>query len=402
MNTSTPAQLVLQNRAILNMKSQRLGLWFAVITIMITASIVALVVWFGGASGKPVDWETIAAKFLTKVSEDWFEAVAIMFGTVAVFIQFYYVSLAQRHERLTVTGLGINYDSPLPTAIRFLLPSWSLQWSQVRRVKLKFNPLGPNPQLVELIFHAGNQRRSVRPFLWVDAATYQPPSWKDNFLHRVRVLKADAALTEVMNSRLVQFVQSLPKIKIETPHPNNIGAYALEKNPVALGMVILFFVFVVYALADTLFVGHESYVETPYYALYALAGVALCVVGQQWMHRARVPMAESIAVAVLAGAAFGAALYPGLLRINQLTDTDGLTLYEYRMTAPSHFAPLREGLPLLDFPERHAEFWSGQPAGAIEKFELRKGGLGFYQINMRPIYDRIESFYQSGGGSTKR
>ena len=133
-----------------------------------------------------------------------------------------------------------------------------------------------------------------------------------------------------------------------------------------------------------------------------LAGIALCVVGQQWMRRARVPTAESIAVAVLAGAAFGAALYPGLLRINAPTDTEGLTVHEYRMTAPSHFAPVREGLPLVDFPERHAEFWSSQPAGTIEKFELRKGGLGFYQINMRPIYDRIESFYQSGGRSAKR
>jgi len=384
------------------MKSQRLGLWFAVIAIMITASVVVFVVWFSSASGKPVDWEAIAAKFLTKVSEDWFEPVAMVLGIVAVFIQFYYFSLAQRHERLTVTGLGISYVSPLPAAIRFLLPSWSLQWSQVRRVELKLNPLGPRPELVELIFHAGNQRRSVKPFVWVDAATYQPPSWKDNFRHRVRALKADATLIEVMNSRLVQFVQSLPQIKIETPDPNNVRPYALEKNPVALGLVILFFVFVVYALADTLVVGYESYVETPYYELYVLAGIALCVVGQQWMRRARVPTAESIAVAVLAGAAFGAALYPGLLRINQLTDTEGLTLYEYRMTAPSHFAPLREGLPLVDFPERHAEFWSSQPAGTIEKFELRKGGLGFYQINMRPIYDRIESFYQSGGRSAKR
>ena len=54
--------------------------------------------------------------------------------------------------------------------------------------------------------------------------------------------------------------------------------------------------------------------------------------------------------------------------------------------------PVRAGLPVLTFPHER-KYWASLESGSIHALLLRKGGGGFYQIDMAPIYAKTRAFY---------
>ena len=394
MQNVTPSGIVLHNRAFVMQRQQRAGLWILIIVTLLVVLILATLLWLPGLLiGKAVDPPALWDRLVENMSKDWFKLFEFALLITAAVSQVLYMTLAQKRERLILTSLGIQYVSPLPAAIQFLRPSWSLPWSQVRRIEFKPSGLTARPEFAVIVLDAGTRKHKLRPYMWVDPVTFQGPSLKD----RLRMSRPDPTIimAEVMNSAIMQFLQMLPNVKIAQPDTNHFGHFALEKNRVALGMVIAFFAFAIYAFADAIIFYPETYAEEPPYDVFAASALALALCAAWAMRRASVPTAENLVVAAMTGAAFGAALYPGMLRVNDLTDTSGLIPYEYKMVEPARFVPLQAGLPELRFPERHGEFWASQNTGQVEKFELRKGGLGFYQINMAPVYDRIQAHYES-------
>jgi hypothetical protein len=393
MQKTVPSKLVLQNRATLSQRPPRIGLWLVVLVIVPVLGLLAVMYYLGAAEdGKSIDWNTLAAKLLAKAQEDWFELLLVGLAMIASVAQVFYFVMAQHRERLVLDELGMRYVSPLPKALQFIMPSWTFQWSEVRRAELKTNMVGQRPEFVTVVFHTGLRKQTVRPYLWVDAANFQPPSWKKQVgLTRP---KPEEVAAQVMSSPVMQFLQAQPHIKLAPLSIDQLKPFALGKNPVALGFVALFFVSGTYAFVDALFLNTETYATGPLYPVYVAGGLAMTLIGVWLMRAAEVPIMETVAVAVLTGGAFGAALYPGLLRVNELTDPAGLQNYEYTMKAPVYFVPEQEGLPELRFPERHREFWAQYTLGSKHEFELRKGGLGFYQIDMKPISDRIQDYYE--------
>lgn len=175
--------------------------------------------------------------------------------------------------------------------------------------------------------------------------------------------------------------------------PDSVAGFALEKNPRALALILLFFTFFFYALGDTFFFSHEIYAAAPPYGAFLAAGLLAFVAAALWLRRAQVPVAESLGVALLFGAALGAAAYPGALRVNASTDAHGLQRYDYQLTATLALVLLIAGPPTLTFP-RHADYWSSRRAGSLHRFELRRGGLGFYQLNMLPVEQTLREYYE--------
>jgi hypothetical protein len=51
-------------------------------------------------------------------------------------------------------------------------------------------------------------------------------------------------------------------------------------------------------------------------------------------------------------------------------------------------------LPTLKFDEAR-EYWAHQEPGSLHAFLLRQGGLGFYQVEMAPIYAKTRKFYDT-------
>ena len=111
-----------------------------------------------------------------------------------------------------------------------------------------------------------------------------------------------------------------------------------------------------------------------------------------WSGSAQVPRIETLGLSLLLGGAVGFALYPGVLCLNEATDTEGLRTCEYRLTEYVVFSPVDPDLPVLRFPGQ-ADYWRRFRLGTMHSFELRKGGLGFYQVNMQPVHARMREYY---------
>ena len=392
MANPVPPLLELQNRATMVRSENRTALWIAAgLMLLILAAGVAVAFFMAPESGKSMTWGDIVARMRSKFQGDWFGLLLVTLGFVASLLHICYMALSRGRERLVLNESGMSYISPLPGVLQFLYPGWTLPWSQLRRAEFKTSSFANQPGFVTLVLHGALQQRTIRPYMWVDPTDYRPPSLKRLFgWKRPTTLEV---VREVMESPVVRFIQGLAHVKLIPLDLDKTQRFALERSPAALTSVGVFLVSTIYALADTLIVNAETYVSAPPYAVYVTGGLAMGLLSGWFMRATRVPVTETVVVAILTGAAFGAALYPGLLRLNQMTDTEGLQICKYQMREPGYFVPQRDGLPEIRFPVRHREFWSHYASGLMQDFELRKGGLGFYQINMQPVYDRIEQFY---------
>jgi hypothetical protein len=196
----------------------------------------------------------------------------------------------------------------------------------------------------------------------------------------------------IAESPLMRFVSArVPRLEMRPGWAGAATAYALEKNRRALALVVLFIALVSYGIVDS-YASAETYAGSPPYFLFAAAGLLAGGLAWIWLRAGEVPASERAVIAVLLGAALGAALHPGLLRANQLTDSAGLRTYRYTLEADLRLIPLESGPPALRFP-RDLEYWMQFRRGSVHEFRLRRGGLGFYQIDMAPVHEALRAYY---------
>ncbi|GAB4187294.1 MAG: hypothetical protein Tsb002_12490 [Wenzhouxiangellaceae bacterium] len=172
--------------------------------------------------------------------------------------------------------------------------------------------------------------------------------------------------------------------------------FALEKHPLSLAMLIGFGLLSAYALIDGVFLNQETYVG-PAYALPG-ALIALIVFGAAFLISlaSSIPRLEAMVLSLLLALMAGAATYPGWLRLNQLSDRDGLVKYDYSIDLEAGLLrPDNPDLPTIEIDLRRlGDYWREQPQTASYPVELRHGGLGFYQVNMAPIIAAAREFYR--------
>jgi hypothetical protein len=102
-------------------------------------------------------------------------------------------------------------------------------------------------------------------------------------------------------------------------------------------------------------------------------------------------MHEKTGLAMLIGMLVAAAMVPGALRINALTDTQGASTYDYYVTQSANGVVLRpvvDGMPVIDYFAKK-KFWAGFGKNDTYSVQIRKGVLGFYQFNSSIIVDDI-------------
>lgn len=392
-NSTRPAdRLELRQRLFLRSRGQRLALWGLILAPLVLVAAVLFLLYL--KTGARLDPAAVLEALRAKIAADPFDAAlnALMFAFAVLYLV--YLALAQRHERLILTPIGIEYRSPLPEALRFLRPSWSLQWSQIRAAALLATAMARGAQGAVLKLDGRSRTVRLFPLQWVDPQTFRPGSlWAE--LRKLQAMHTPFAIEQALDdSPMLRYIAAAaPQLRIERNLKTGADGFALEKNRAALAVVVGFFVLLLYALADTFFLNPETYAVTPPLTPFLVAGGLAALAAGLWMQRGGVPAAESIAVAVLFGATVGAAAYPGALRLNALTDSDGLRTYEYQLTAQRHLEPLRAGPPALVF-AGHYEYWAQFAPGSVHQFELRRGGLGFYQLNMRPLEKMLREYYE--------
>jgi hypothetical protein len=307
----------------------------------------------------------------------------------------WYKRRATRYERVFLDGTGIRYQSPLPEALRFLQPSWSLQWSHLRELRIGLPGAAANPGLVFLQFDAGAVKRKLFALYWVPADPAaqahlpEAPPRRPFFSLRLSAFDREGVLREAEQSAIVRYARQVG-VKVATGGMRPAG-FALESNRHALAAAIFAISLLLYGFSDIWFY-EESYAVDPPFVLFALGGALAVLAGMVWLASARVPRAETLGVSLLLGVATGIALYPGALRLNEATDSQGLHTYEYRLKEYAVFVPADPALPTLDF-SNYSNYWRQFKLGTTHSFELRKGGLGFYQVNMAPVNQRMRDNY---------
>lgn len=396
MAVSNGDTLVLHNRAYQLSAQQRLLLRLTLAFIVVCPLLVAaiIVVTFPGIldlSSK--DWGNLLDSLWQELKKDSTELLLSAVVFVLALLQSAYVFLARNRERLILDASAMRYQSPLPAKLQWLRPSWKLQWSQVRSAYLRPSKILSAPQFITLVLDTGLHRRQIMPLQWVNP---DDPPLGPAAARQWRTLGHEQVKSLLQLSPIVHYLANAGvEVKMDLAKAVGLKPFALDRNPHSLVALILFFTLIGYALADAVFVNQETYAERPFYEVYSMAGVLVAAVATAWLSRAQVPVVESIVVAVLLGGAFGAALYPGLLRLNQFSDSEGLQPYNYVLQRDLSLEPEGEKLPTIRF-KRDLDYWSHFEIGSVHQIELRKGGLAFYQINMAPIHADMQKYYRDG------
>jgi hypothetical protein len=286
---------------------------------------------------------------------------------------YWYWRRAKRLERLFLDERGMRYQSPLPEWLASRA-SWSHPWSEISAARVVLPRLAAHPNTAALVIEAGGARRRL-PAMWVPAQDHGAE---------------ERSAQEVEDSALVRYLRRMG-VKVEVAEGAPAG-FALERHRASLAALALIFALLGYAIIDWM-VNTETYAVKPPAVLHVLAGAIVLLACGIVLALNRVPHAESWGVSVVLGAVFAAALYPGLLRVNQLTDAEGLKPQAYRLEDYVLLKPLDSRLPDLMFIDYH-EYWQQFPRGSQHEFPMRKGALGFYQVDMGPVNERMREFYR--------
>lgn len=330
-------------------------------------------------------WHEVPARLVAEVF-----AVLVLGGA-----HLWYVRRRAGLERVFLDETGMRYQTPAPGIFRSLQPSWSLQWSQLRELRIAVPKAMYHPNLVFLEFDAGPVKKNLQALTWVAEdpeaqAPEEPLSWRDRvFAGSGSARERERTLRAVEQSAIVRYARQAG-VKVSTAALGRTG-FALESNRHTLAAAVLGIALLVYGILD-IAVYDESYAVGPPFVMFALGGAIAMLAGLLWLASAGAPRAETLGLALLLGGATGIALYSGALRLNEATDSEGLRAYDYRLRAYSVFAPVDPRLPELDFSD-YNDYWGQFKVGTIHQFELRKGGLGFYQVNMAPVRARMREYF---------
>lgn len=351
--------------------------------ILFALTITAAYFFFNPILPKNINWSEIWQKMTSQPASFFAQLAAITLILLAL--------SWKKKERLILDEQGIRYISSLPRWLQFLKKSWQVDWSMIQKITLVPNAFSPRADMSTLRIETGQNIYKLLPGHWVirglaTNAAERGSIWRNlnPRLHEIKL--SDTPVIRYLKAREIN-------IKSDGPLSHGGHLFAIEKNLHTLLATLLFFVMGAYAFVGTVFVYEESYAVQPPYAIFLGSGVLFALAVLLWLTRAGVPILESVVLAMLLGTSIGGAMYPGLLRINELSDEIGLVEYQYVLQENMQLTPRIAILPTLRFDNFH-EYWQHHGAGSLHYFKIRKGGLDFYQINMRPLYDEIKIFYK--------
>lgn len=172
---------------------------------------------------------------------------------------------------------------------------------------------------------------------------------------------------------------------------------AIEAHPLTLSITILLFALLGFSIIDGIFINDESAVSVSFCNEIIAYSLATLLVSSILVFKSKVPNLEGIILSFLLALTIGISVYPAALRINQYTDKVGLNIQPYRVDSISGtLTPVNAELPHVEVDlRRMREYWEQFEEDSVYNVHIRKGGLGFYQINMAPIYKDSREYYRA-------
>ena len=294
----------------------------------------------------------------------------------------------QRHARLVIDSGHIALQSGLPRWLSRWM-DWSMDHDDIKRAELR--PVGYGNFLMLILIPLEGHPRQLSPEQWIE-----PGGSRAGRLFRVHKLNETDAAQMLENAPLLRYLCNAG-VSVEVnmnPWSHVSGKQVdLSRNRSAMAGILIMALLGVYALIDGVLVQGDAYAGTAPYVLFAAFGLIMAVAATIWFIRALLPPVESIGLALLLGVFAAFAAWPGILRLNALTDTDGAETYTYTLFPGHVLRPEQADLPILNRPIDN-QFWSRQPVGSRWQFEMRRGMFGFWQYDTEPVIETIRGYYE--------
>jgi len=389
-----PATVVLVRKNY-NKTAAKHGWWVA---IFVLSAMVALS-WIMARLWIPEDvniWERLW-KPVTENPGKLLEGVLILIALIAHILMTY----VQSKDKIVISAAGIAYTTSLPSWLSAIIQGWSIPWSRIKSAEIHL-ALGMHQPT--LILNDGARRRKILVDAWVKSEDKpkQISSIWEMFRYQ-RTLRA--AMFEEMKIRVEvsPLIQALRAHNVSINYPDAAGTglmFDLQSQPRTNVAVAVFLGLLAYAFIDTLYLD-EIYVGDYPSEIWAGVGLVSGLLAFRWIAGPKIPRIVSLGLATMIGFGVAVALYPGLLRLNQLTDSDGLVAHDYVLREYGRLAPMESGPPEVSF-SRYHDYWSQFSLGSTHRLYLRHGGLGFYQLDEAPLLEAARAYYEKQNAETRK
>jgi len=290
-----------------------------------------------------------------------------------------------RRMRIIINESGIQFKSGLMNGMKLLVPDWSFRWDELQDTSWK---LVPGQYIASrLLFRTKHKTYRISPWHWVVAGARV-----DRYFPKRKYTKEQAG-SVMRRTAVIEWVRKkFPGYRDDSFYQARQSAIDLDFDgsdvtPLTAIIAVIFVALVFLFIIEIYFTANEFYADFVPYQLIGLSALLGFLIVHLTLRHLEPERKNSALYALLFALGVGLAAYPLLARINAWTDTAGLQSYEYRLGTDYVWRPREPGAPDLDMYLSGSRWWRQFHPGDSYTFELRKGGLGFWQVNMSPVYE---------------
>jgi hypothetical protein len=321
---------------------------------------------------------------LGKTSADSRLIVSLWFFVLSPAILIPLLFIARR-MRVIINASGVQFKSGLTNGMKLLVPDWSFRWDELQDTSWK---LVPGQYIASrLLFHTKQKTYRISPWHWVVAGARV-----DRYFPKRKYSKEQAG-SVMRRTAVIEWVRKkFPGYRDDSFYQARQSAINLDFDggdvtPLTAIVAVIFVSLVFTFIIEIYFTANEFYADFVPYQLIGLSALLGFLIVHLTLRHFEPERKNSALYALLFALGIGLAAYPLLARVNAWTDTAGLHGYEYRLDTDYVWRSTEPGTPDLDMYLSGSHWWSQFHPGDSYTFELRRGGLGFWQVNMSPVYE---------------
>lgn len=294
-----------------------------------------------------------------------------------------YIKYSRKNERLTLTKQGIAFSPSGIRLVDYFMPAWSIAWADIKKIKFENTLTQGRLSLSPVV---GKARHIMLPQWELDRA---PGEKKNRGLFSAMYIKRQwQSNVFIRNTPVVRYIQDIVGISLGLDKGN--GQFDLFSDAPARNVTLIIFVLLLYSIIDFM-ANMEVYLVSPPWWIFVLFGALAFVLSLLYIAKGKADIGIRIVLALLMGVVAVISSYPGMLRINQLSDFHGLSEYHYVMAYDGVFKSHDKTMP--DIKMEHNDYWASMETGQKQSFLIRKGGLEFYQLDMDDVYKHMRQWY---------
>lgn len=365
-----------------DMKDRR-QLW-GVLASLGTFGLMALILVRGSQPGMPWEnaWDDIGSRILESPHFVFYFLVSISAGWAMTLVSRQYIVFDEH---------GIQYSTHAPSFLKFAQPDWSYSWSEIERVDNAHASI-EYPAQAFVIVKAGGKHHRVQMLGWrrveKTAPTFQTaPSVDSGWRLRMPELKLKSQ-KEVMADRLAdsELLRAFETYRV--PIGKKSPSFdRLAETKAGVTITVIGIGAMLYVMGEML-IGQETYATVAPWLWIAAVVVFGAMVGYLVADSLNLKLGEKIGLPILLAGAFGAASYPGIVRLNVLLDPNPAVTVNYQQGDDLRLHPESDLFPTLRI-ERYDWYWQKFEPGQVHKITIRRGGLGIWAYNAAALREQI-------------